>query len=133
MSLGRWVLGAVTVGVTLGAAGAQAGPLPLVPMGDQHSVQNVQFFFDDPPPVYYDPPPRPYYRDYRPREDYPPPPRAYYAPPPRAYYAPPPRRYGPRRRATATVSNSSSIPRVRSAPGTGLTGSSSREAPRRAA
>lgn len=95
MSLGRWVLGAVTVGVTLGAAGAQAGPLPLVPMGDQHSVQNVQFFFDDPPPVYYDPPPRPYYRDYRPREYYPPPPRAYYAPPPRAYYAPPPRRYGP--------------------------------------
>ncbi|MDF2813726.1 MAG: hypothetical protein K0S56_4757, partial [Microvirga sp.] len=90
MSLGRWVLGAVA-GAVLGAAGAQAAPLPLVPMDGQRSVQTVQFFFDDePPPVYYDPPPRPYYRDY-----YPPPRRDYYPPPPRAYYAPPPGRYAP--------------------------------------
>ena len=89
MSLSKWVLAA---GLILGAAGAQAAPLPYVAVDAPPSAQKVQFYFgwDDPPPprtYYYDPPPPRYYR--------PPPPR-YYGPPPRRAYNPPapPEAYG---------------------------------------
>jgi hypothetical protein len=100
MSKGRWILGAVLVGLVAGASGAQAAPLHLSVIESETVAQPVQFFFDDgppPPPVYYREPRREYYGDYPPpRAYYPPPPRAYYPPPPpRAYYAPPRARYAP--------------------------------------
>lgn len=91
MTFGRWVLGAVAGGLALGAVGAQAAPMPVVTAEVHSSVQTVQFYYDDPPPVIYESPRRYYYDD--------PPPRRYYDPPPRAYYEGPrrdwdqPRRY----------------------------------------
>ena len=94
MKCSRWLLGALA-GLILGAAGAEAAPMPLVPLNGMAPVQKVQFFFfdDPPPPVYYDPPPppryyyeRPRYYDERPR--YGRPPRAYYAPPSPGYTVP---------------------------------------------
>lgn len=86
MDFRKWVLGAVAAGLALGAAGAQAAPVPVTHAEAPASVQTVQFFYydDPPPPVYYDPPPRRYYG----------PPPGYYRPPPppRTYYGPP--RYG---------------------------------------
>ncbi len=99
----RWVLGAMGASLILGAGGAGAAPLALSPLAD-HSVQNVQFFFDEPPPpvyyapppppVYYAPSPPPYYGDYAPlpRRGYYPPAGAYYGPP-RGRGGPPPYRY----------------------------------------
>jgi hypothetical protein len=77
MTFGRWVLGAVAGGLVLGAVGAQAAPMPVMTSEAPASVQTVQFYYDNPPPVvYYDPPPRRYYGP--PRERYYGPPREHW-------------------------------------------------------